>query len=187
MNEFKNLQSILREFAKYVIQQSRSNLTRSGKGGGELYNSLSGEYKESGDMFSISLFMADYGKFQDQGVKGANPSKVSKNAKITGQQARNSPFRFGSGRFKGTWGVFVKRLRSWVASKGIRLRDEKGKFKKGTYDTIARIIAGNIYNRGIKPSMFFTKPFNKAWETLPDSVIEAYGKDMDGYFEYILR
>jgi hypothetical protein len=35
--------------------------------------------------------MEDYGVFQDKGVKGKDPSKVSKNAKIKGQQAPNSP------------------------------------------------------------------------------------------------
>jgi hypothetical protein len=36
--------------------------------------------------------MEDYGKFVDKGVKGANPSNVSPNAKIRGQQAPNSPY-----------------------------------------------------------------------------------------------
>ena len=35
--------------------------------------------------------MDEYGFYQDLGVKGKNPSKVSKNAKIKGQQAPNSP------------------------------------------------------------------------------------------------
>ena len=42
--------------------------------------------------------MEDYGVFQDKGVKGKDPSKVSPNAKITGQQAPNSPFKFGTGK-----------------------------------------------------------------------------------------
>lgn len=185
--DFKNTQDSLQKFAKYVIQQSRGNLTRAGKGKGELYNSLSFEYKQSADMFSLSLFMADYGKFQDQGVKGSDPSKVSKNAKITGQQAPNSPYRFGSGTHRGTWSSFTSSLKGWVASKNLRLRDEKGRYKKGDYQTIANIVARNIYARGIKPSMFFTRPFDKAWETLPDAVVEAYGIDMDGVFEYLLK
>jgi hypothetical protein len=50
--------------------------------------------------------MEDYGIFQDKGVKGKDPSKVSPNARITGQQAPNSPYKFGSGK-TGNWKQFV--------------------------------------------------------------------------------
>ena len=188
MNDFKNTNEALRKFAKYVIQQSRTNLTKGKKNVDKtLYNSLSFEQKVNQDIFSLDMFMMDYGKFQDKGVRGANPDKVSKNARIRGQQAPTSPYRFGSGTARGSWGKFVDNLESWVASRRIRLRDEKGKFKEGSYRTIAHIIARNIYARGIKPSLFFTKPFEKAWGLLPQQLIEAYGKDMDAEFEYLLR
>ena len=47
--------------------------------------------------------MDEYGFYQDLGVKGKNPSKVSENAKIDGLQAPNSPYKFGSGKSKGTF------------------------------------------------------------------------------------
>jgi hypothetical protein len=103
--------------------------------------------------------MEDYGFFQDQGVKGKDPSKVSKNAKIKGQQAPNSRFKFGSGSRAGSWQSFVSNIEVWAKRKNIRLRDSEGKYKKGNYRTIAQIIAGNIYNRGIKPTMFFSRCF----------------------------
>ena len=188
MNDFKNTNEVIRKFAKYVIQQSRTNLTKKRKNvNKELYNSLSFEQKQIQDIFSLDMFMMDYGKFQDLGVRGADPSKVSKNARFKGQQAPNSPYRFGSGSAKGTWGKFVDNLESWVSSRRIRLRDEKGRFKEGSYRTIANIIARNIYARGIRPSLFFTKPFEKAWSLFPDQLIEAYGKDMDAEFEARIR
>jgi len=42
---------------------------------------------------------------------------------------------------------------------------------------LAHVIAGNIYNRGIKPSLFFTKPFESAYKNLPQELIEKYGLD----------
>ena len=78
MSEFKNA---IEKYAKYVIQQSRSNLTKAKKGGGNLYNSLDYDLKqnrsskgkfESG--YNVEFFMEDYGIYQDLGVKGIGGS-----------------------------------------------------------------------------------------------------------------
>jgi len=61
----------LDKFGKYIVQQSRSNLTKSKKNASkELYNSISYEAKEHKNSFSFSLSMEDYGQFIDAGVKG---------------------------------------------------------------------------------------------------------------------
>ena len=39
--QFKNVDEILNKYGKYVVQQSKSNLTKDKKGGGDLYNSVS--------------------------------------------------------------------------------------------------------------------------------------------------
>ena len=36
--DFKNLDDVLNKYAKYVVQQAKSNLTKDKKGGGALYN-----------------------------------------------------------------------------------------------------------------------------------------------------
>ena len=174
---------VLNQFAKYVIQQSRSNLAKDGKSGGELYNTIGGQVSKTAEGFRLILEMEDYGKFQDKGVKGKDPSKVSPNAKITGQQAPNAPYRFGSGSQRGTFKSFVKRMSIFAKQKNIRFRQNKivngkkvstGKYAKGGFDSVGYIIASNIYNRGIKPSMFFTKPFEAAFKRLPQELLEAY-------------
>lgn len=179
----KEVNEALNKFAKYVIQQSRTKLTKLEKGGGDLYNSLGFYVNKQAEGFELGFEMEDYGKFQDRGVKGADPSRLSPNAKITGQQAPNSPYRFGSGSKKGTFKEFVKRMSLWAKLKNIRFREHKivngkkvstGRYAKGGYDSIGYIIASNIYNRGIKASMFFTEPFNRAFKRLPDELIKAY-------------
>lgn len=183
-----NVQAFLDDFKDYVIQQAKSNLTRMKKNSSKtLYNSLKGYVKESKNSIQISFEMDEYGFFQDQGVKGANPSKVSKNAKIKGQQAPNSPYRFGSGTSKGTFDQFASSIARWAQRKNLRLRDSKGKYAKGNYKTIGYIVAGNIYNRGLKPSLFFTKPFEAAFKKLPDELVEKYGLDMEELFEEITK
>jgi hypothetical protein len=186
--QLKETRDALNKFAKYVIQQSRSNLTKSGKSvSKELYNSLDYDLNVSKNSFSLSILMEDYGVFQDKGVKGKDPSKVSKNAKIKGQQAPNSPYRFGSGNYSGQWSSFVGKLEVWAKKKNIRLRDEKGRFKKGNYKTIAQVIAGNIYNRGIRPSMFFTKPFEKAFKELNQELLQAYALDVQKFMTTTIK
>jgi uncharacterized protein with FMN-binding domain len=186
--QLKETRDALNNFAKYVIQESKNNLDKSGKNfSKELYNSLGYDVKVSKNSFQLEFLMEDYGIFQDKGVKGKDPSKVSTNAKITGQQAPNSPYKFGSGNYSGQWSKFVGKLEVWAKKKNVRLRDEKGRFKKGNYKTIAQIIAGNIYNRGIKPSMFFTKPFEKAFKGLNEELIKAYALDVEKFMAATIK
>jgi len=182
----KNVQAELNAFAKYVISQSRANLTRAKKGGGSLYKSLDSNINVSKNSFSLEFIMEDYGIFQDKGVKGKDPSKVSPNAKITGQQAPNSKYKFGSGK-TGNYRGFVLSIEKWAKKKNVRLRDKKGKFTKGNYKTIAHIIAGNIYNRGIKPSLFFTKPFEKAFKNLDKDIVKAFRLDVEALLETTVK
>jgi hypothetical protein len=186
--QLKETRDALNKFAKYVIQQSRNNLSKSKKNfSKQLYNSLDYDLNVSKNSFSLSILMEDYGLFQDKGVKGKDPSKVSKNAKIKGQQAPNSPYKFGSGNYSGQWSSFVGKLEVWAKRKNIRLRDEKGRFKRGNYKTIAQVIAGNIYNRGIKPSMFFTTPFQKAFKDLPEELILSFGLDLERFIDFTIK
>ena len=186
----KNVQQELNRFAKYVIQQSRTNLTKGNSPYGsyndtkKLYNSLDYDINVSPNSFSLSFLMEDYGIFKDKGVKGKDPSKVSPNAKIKGQQAPNSTYRFGSGSSSGKWGDFVGGIEKWAKRKNVRFRDEKGRFKKGNYKSLAYVIANNIYNRGIKPSLFFTKPFQKAFKNLDKDIIKAYQLDVEELLKF---
>ena len=67
--QLKSLNDVLNKFGKYVIQQSRSNLTRGKKNvDKKLYNSL--DYKIKKKPLSIEFSMESYGQFQDKGVSG---------------------------------------------------------------------------------------------------------------------
>ena len=89
--ELKEVQEVLKRFKDYVIQQSRSNLSKGGKNvSKELYNSLKGEVLTEDNYSIVGFSMAEYGMFQDQGVRG----------KTSGAKAPNSPFKFGSGSGK---------------------------------------------------------------------------------------
>jgi hypothetical protein len=111
----KETNKALNNFAKYVIQQSRTNLTKGKKNvTSDLYGSLGYDLKTHPNSFSLEFYMLDYGEFQDKGVSGTK----RKYNTIYNTQTKRPPAE-----------VFSK----WAKAKGIRLRDEKGRFKKGSY------------------------------------------------------
>ncbi len=166
----------LNDFAKYVIQQSRSNLSKSNKNSSKsLYNSIDKEIQVSANSFRLAFLMEDYGKFIDKGVQGSNPSGIKNGV----QKAPNSPYKFKSKS------IPTKVLDKWVIKKGIAPRNKAGKFlsRQGIKFAIAKSIA----LQGIRPSMFFTKPFEAAFKNLPDELVEAYGLDVEQFLQYTIN
>lgn len=170
----KNLQTELQSFGKYVVQQSRSNLTRQKHNvSKDLYNSIYYDLTEKNGNYDLSFIMDEYGTFLDKGVKGANPSLV-KGGK---QKGGNSPYSFKVKRPP------MQPLADWAKKRNIRLRDKEGKFKKGNYRTIGFILQRSIFAQGIKPSMFFTKPFLVAFDRYPQLLSKAFAQDIIDIFK----
>ncbi len=170
----KNLQTELQSFGKYVVQQSRSNLTKQKHNvSKELYNSIHYKLEEKNGNFDLAFIMDEYGTFLDKGVKGANPSLV-KGGK---QKGGNSPYSFRNKRPP------MQPIADWAKKRNIRLRDKEGKFKKGNYRTIGFILQRSIFAQGIKPSMFFTKPFLAAFDRYPELLSKAFAQDIIDIFK----
>ena len=170
------VEKTITKFRDYVIQQSRSNLSKSGKNSSkELYNSLKGEVVTENGFTIVGFQMADYGAFVDQGVKG----------KTSSNKAPNSPFKFGSGT--GKKGGLTKGINQWVKQKGFQFRDRKsGKFL--SYDSTAYLITRSIFHKGIKPSLFFTKPFEEGYKKYIDvDLLKAFGQDIETMVDYNLK
>jgi hypothetical protein len=166
--ELKETQATIKRFRDYVIQQSRSNLTKGGKNvSKKLYNSIKGQILVDNNYTLLGFSMDDYGAYQDKGVKG----------KFKSNKAPDSPYKFGSGT--GRKGGLTDGIEKWVKTKGIQFRDKKsGKFI--TYKSTAFIIARSIFATGLKPSLFFTKPFEAGYKKFIDvDLLKAFGKDLD--------
>jgi hypothetical protein len=158
----------LNKFAKYVVQQSRSNLTKSDKNvSKELYNSLGYDLNVSKNSFSLSILMEDYGVFQDKGVSGT-------------EKKYNTPFKYTNKRPP------ASAFSNWVVRKGLKgTRDAKGRFvsRKG----LMFAVANSIFKKGIKPSMFFTTPFQKAFKDLPEELILSFGLDLERFIDFTIK
>lgn len=166
--KFKNVEDVLTKYGKYVVQQSRSNLTRDEKGGGPLYNSVAYSIEKSQDDFLLDFLMEDYGKFVDKGVKGKTSTYPETSAAL-------SKFQYGSGT--GKKGGLTKGIAKWVRKKKFQFRDKQGRFM--SYDSMTYLIARSIYNKGLKANLFFTKPFEAGLRKFPEDLIMAYSLDID--------
>ena len=163
----KETEKYLNDFAKYVIQQSRSNLTKGDKNVNKnLYNSLDKEIEVGANSFRLAFLMEYYGKFQDKGVSGT-------------ERKYNTPFSYKSKRPP------LKPITDWVKNRRFQFKQKDGKFM--SYQSTAFLVCNSIFKKGIKPSLFFTKPFEKAFERLPDELVEAYGLDVEQFLEYTIN
>lgn len=170
----EEVKKALNRFAKGVVMQSKRNLTQSGhKASGALHRSIKHELEVSKNSFSLAFLMEDYAQFVDQGVRGKRSSA----------KAPKSPFRFGSGR--GRKGGLTKGIDKWVRRKGIQFRQKNGQYM--SYKSTAFLITRSIYNKGIAPSMFFTKPFENAFKRLPDEIVEKFGLEVDDLIKHALK
>jgi hypothetical protein len=150
------LQNELNKFRDYVVSQAKSNLTRQGKNSSKsLYNSIKGNVKANPNSFEMDFSMEEYGFYQDKGVSGIK-KKYNTDFKYTNKMPP------------------AKAFDKWVVRKGLAPR-EKGKFKNRK--SLSFAIARSVYYNGIKPSLFFTKPFEKAIKRLPEDLVEAFGLD----------
>jgi len=155
MNQ-SELQVELNKFRDYVISQAKANLTRQRKNTSKsLYNSIKGNVKAMPNSFSMDFTMEEYGFYQDKGVSGVK-KKYNTDYKYTNKMPP------------------AKAFDKWVVKKGLAPRD-KGKF--ANRKSLSFAIARSVYINGIKPSLFFTKPFEKAYKRLPQDLVEAFGLD----------
>ena len=167
MNQ-SEVQKELELFKKRVIQQAKSNLTKMGKNStGALHKGLKGDVTVfSTGNFALEFDLGKYGEFQDKGVSGK-------------KKKYNTPFSYKSKMPPS------KVFEQWVKNKCIKGRDKKGRFI--TTKSLTFLIARGIFNNGIKPSLFFTKPFENEYKKLSDDLVEAFGLDIDKFLKYTVN
>lgn len=169
------VQKALDRFKDHIIAQAKRNLTNKDKNvSKKLYNSIEGEVKVFPNSIGMYFSMEDYWAYQDLGVKGKNSAS----------KAPQSPYRFGSGT--GKKGGLTAAMEKWVTQRRIQFKDRKsGKFI--SYKSTAWLMTRSIYSKGIKPSLFFTKPFEAAYKNLPNELIDKYGLEASKLFNDIIK
>ena len=175
--QLKETREALNKFAKYVIQQARTNLTKkktdpTSNYTKELYNSLEYIPFIKGDKIGVKFYMEDYGVFQDRGVKG-----VKGGSSLSNFSYKTSSDLIGLEYHTSDKGKKLGMFGKWAKFKRYQARDKKGRFV--SYKSTGYALANIIKNYGIKPSMFFTKPFERAFENLPPELKESFVTDIE--------
>ena len=162
------VEKVLQRFRDYVIQQSRSNLTKGNKNSTKaLYNSIDGEVVTENGFSIVGFTMVDYGHYQDKGVSGT-------------LKKYNTPYSYKDKMPP------AKSFDKWIVRKGIAPRNEKGEFQ--SRQSLQYAIARSVFLNGIKPSLFFTKPFEAGYKKYIDTdLIKAFGQDVETMVDYNLK
>jgi len=165
-NNIFYLTKALENFSEAVINSARINLKN---GGHNTFNNLTNSLDYSIQVntngnFSIDFEMEFYGDFLDKGVSGV---KKKYNTEYSFKSKMPPP----------------NKLDKWVVKKGIAPRDSKGKFIPRK--SVNFLIARSIFLNGIKPSLFFTKAFDKNFSKVPDTLITALAQDADDFLNNI--
>ena len=166
-SQYTRAYRVLESFKRYVVQQSKSNLTKGGhNASSSLYGSikgyinkrqnrsLAGKFTGGSSMPSLSFEMNSYGEFLDKGVQGSKSNYIKN---------RNTPYKFGRNGDKKS--VPVAPIRKWVQSKGLDAGSEYA-------------IAKSIYQKGIEKTSFFSKPFDKRFNTTMNLYHRAIADDI---------
>lgn len=154
----------LESFKDAVIKDSVRNLNTK-KSTGKLAKSIEGEVEVFENSFSIKFLMEEYGLYQDKGVSGV-------------EKKYNTPYSYTNKMPP------ARALDKWVIRKGIAPRDEQGRFINRK--SLNFIIARSIYKKGIKPSLFFTKPFEKHFKKLPNELVDKFALDVEDLIAFSL-
>jgi hypothetical protein len=165
MLEKDNVYRELSSFGQQVVNRSRlnfrgKNATRKG------INSVKYDLDVFKNSFGLTFEMEDYMEFQDKGVSGT-------------VQKYNTPFAYNNK--KPPTSAFDK----WTIIRGLAGRDAQGRFI--SRESLKFALSNHIFKYGIKPSLFFTKAFDREFKDLPDDLVEAYGLDVERLMKSTLK
>jgi hypothetical protein len=159
-----NIERYLESFGKQVVNRSKGNLQKAGKGG-KLEESIKFEVITTPDGFTVQFYMSSYGQFVDKGVSGTQTKRTFKDYK---GKVIKTPYSYKNS--KGHSQPPSKALDKWVVRKGIAPRDASGKFM--SRKSITFLIARSIGRKGIQGISFFQKPLGLG--------LKQFGKDLLG-------
>jgi len=163
----KNLEKAMTTFASNVIKDGRAILNQEKKTTqtNTLFNQYSYDMKSTNSTVTLGFDFgdaSDYWQFVDQGVQGVGGFKGSGRAMGAG-----SPFKF---KYANPGGAMVNAIKGWIKNKPASLSGSNE-------NSAAWAIGYSIKRRGLQRTMFYSRPVEKALQTLPDEVSEAFRLD----------
>jgi len=143
----------LSKFGRAVVKQSRTNLTKQGR------NDTKNLYNSL--RFDLKVHKNSFSfNFLMEEYGAFNDQGVQ--GAWSKKKAPNSPFRY-----KRNKPLHGEMFAAWAKRKGIN----------------PWAVANSVWKKGVKPSMFFTRPFEQAFKKFPDEMLERFGEDLDTFLK----
>lgn len=172
----QHTEQALEAFLIGVINKAKGNLNAKGiSASGDLYKSFKYSFNIGDNSIEADIQAEDYAKFIDRGVKG-----VKSGSSLSGFAYKSKGGKTG---LKGMPppNAFDK----WNIRRGRSGRDESGRFLTRKHLNFKTAVG--VFNYGIKPTKFFSDPFEEEYNSLPQELIEAYGLDLDTFMDFIIK
>ena len=166
----ENIERYLNSFGKYIVQQSRTNLTKGKKNVDKsLYNSINFKVITDANGFTVTFYMKNYGTFVDKGVSGNQQTQSYKD--YTGKQVA-SPYKYKTKQPPSNI------IEKWIKKRKIKARDAKGRFAPISQKSLAFLIARSIKVKGIKSTSFFQRPMQLGLKRFGSDILKAIKEDV---------
>ena len=172
------LEAMLAEYAEEFITKASDNLNSDNSiSSGNLEKSIRFQTKVMGRSTTLYLYVNDYYKFINEGVKG-----------VKGNQ--NTPYKF---KYINPSRSHVEAIRKWIRENGIKARVTDVKRYGATQqeskatDGLAYIIARSIKKKGITGTGFWSKAFDTTFQDFGVQMSKALGADIRIDLQKIVR
>jgi len=182
--ELRHYGAALRKAGADWVQYARRYLAQEDKNAsGDLSKSLQYYVKidDKGTSAIIGMKGEGYGDFVEYGVQGAGPFTPPRNP--TGKAIRpyinrapQSPFKFGSGKGKGS---IFEGIRKWLGNRRFQWRNDKGQFM--SYDRMTFPITRNVWRYGIEPTPYLSHGLQVMVKKHEANLQFGFVKDMANY------
>lgn len=174
-----NIEAVLFDFAQNYISEAQNNLERSASVAIGTLSSIKQKIKFAGNVYTLSVSLADYYDFINKGVSGIENKFPSPYSFKTIYPSR----------------AMVESIKQWLAhgklkssSRTIKKYGTYGKLEKknlsiSNLNSTAYAVATSVKKKGIKPTYFLDKAFTKTYPQLKKDLAKALKKD----FEVVVR
>lgn len=168
------MKKVLNSFGNSVVATAKENLNKpnrfSGKPtttSGNLESKIKFVAKVMPNSMSLKFDLGEYGQGIDQGINGA-------------ENGNNWGYPFSFKKTVPSRGM-VDNIMTWMQQKGI------SGFNPNNPRTDAFQLASMTLRRGITATRFFEKAYIEHFKNLDKELVEAFGLDVDDFFEFIFK
>jgi len=162
---------VINAFAKKVLKDAKKSAAKKGWG---LAKKLKANSKLNENSFQLQ-FEPGYAKWVDEGVSGVDKKRATPN---------KFKRKGGKGSFKGMPPTAA--FDTWALKKlGALKRNKKGQIQ--SRKSLKFAIAVSVWKKGIRRSLFFTRPFKKYYKELNNDLLDVFNREVESLLDQTFK